>query len=147
LRADDPRDKGTIIKILRGTDDHRYAIAPLSISDEEAKKQQGPIKSRACWAEIKTTYGEGMNTTYASSLFFVTEKAQINKSKKRRERETTLIQLGFPVSETGEAIELERSKADVYACLPIRHYGFSFIIEADWLLAGSREEIHDDPLN
>jgi len=151
LRPDDPRDKGTIIQILRGTDEHEYAIVPLSNSDEEAKKQQGPIKSRVFWTEIKTTYGEGINTIYSSSLFFVIEKAQINvpkeKRTKRRERETTLIQLAFPVSETGEAIEPERSKADVYARLPIRHYGFSFIIEADWLLAGSREEIHDDPLN
>ncbi|KAJ4290882.1 hypothetical protein N0V90_010078 [Kalmusia sp. IMI 367209] len=51
----------------------------------------------------------------------------------------TKILLAFPVPESSEQPLLKPQ--NVYAFLPIRNYGFKFLIQADFLLTASREEI------
>lgn len=61
------------------------------------------------------------------------------KEMKRRNWTQTSILLAFPVPEVGE--KPPRKTHSVYAFLPIRNYGFKFLIQADFLLTASREEI------
>eukprot|EP00397_Hematodinium_sp_SG-2012_P000604 GEMP01000605.1.p1 GENE.GEMP01000605.1~~GEMP01000605.1.p1 ORF type:complete len:1845 (+),score=340.38 GEMP01000605.1:31-5535(+) len=93
------------------------------------------------------------------AMHFVLQKTTIavpeDKLTARRRNDETIIQLAFPVTATGKASALHgdasASRADtqtpipdVYATLPIRHYGFPFLIQANWELVGSREEIHEN---
>ena len=55
--------------------------------------------------------------------------------------ETDLI-LAFPLNEDGSADA--SNEQDVFAFLPVRGYGFKFIIQADFLLPVSREDILKD---
>lgn len=61
------------------------------------------------------------------------------KEIKRPEWTQTKILLGFPIPESLEEPLLRPQ--NVYAFLPIRNYGFKFLIQADFLLTASREEI------
>ncbi|GLA44212.1 hypothetical protein AnigIFM63309_002797 [Aspergillus niger] len=58
--------------------------------------------------------------------------------KKRPGRQTTELRIAFPVDDFGQPV-LESQ--DVYAVLPVRSYGFTFLLQGDFLLSTSREEI------
>ncbi|KAI0058520.1 hypothetical protein BV25DRAFT_1919220 [Artomyces pyxidatus] len=60
---------------------------------------------------------------------------------KREGVEESEIVLAFPVTETLEPLV---SKQDVHAFLPLRCYGFNFIIQADFLTSASREDVLTD---
>ncbi|KAL2075234.1 hypothetical protein VTL71DRAFT_177 [Oculimacula yallundae] len=61
---------------------------------------------------------------------------------KRREGITSSeIVLGFPITSDGRKSHPRRESQQVYAFLPIRDYGFEFLIQADFLLIASREDI------
>ncbi|KAI9054809.1 hypothetical protein LZ554_001954 [Drepanopeziza brunnea f. sp. 'monogermtubi'] len=63
---------------------------------------------------------------------------------KRRDGTTSSeIVLGFPImmGEDGKSAVPKRESQQVYAFLPIRDYGFEFLIQADFLLIASREDI------
>jgi hypothetical protein len=59
---------------------------------------------------------------------------------RRPDMKTTEIVLAFPLNAEGAA--LATGSPPVFAFLPVRTFGFSFIIQADFLLSSSREEIH-----
>lgn len=61
---------------------------------------------------------------------------------KREGIASTEMVLAFPLSETGEAAPIPGCAT--YAFLPIRDFGFSFYIQADFVLISSREGIHED---
>lgn len=52
------------------------------------------------------------------------------------------IVLAFPIDELGNAAPI--SGCDTYTFLPIRDFGFNFYIQADFVLASSREAIHEE---
>lgn len=52
------------------------------------------------------------------------------------------IVLGFPLGTDDSAAPDQSSK--VFAFLPIREYGFRFLIQGDFLLSSSREDVHGD---
>ncbi|OJJ70249.1 hypothetical protein ASPBRDRAFT_652851 [Aspergillus brasiliensis CBS 101740] len=60
------------------------------------------------------------------------------QEKKRQGKKNTELKLAFPVDESGQPV-LESQ--DVYAVLPVRSYGFTFLLQGDFLLSTSREEI------
>ena len=64
------------------------------------------------------------------------------KEEKRREIKETEMSLAFPLNPdcTGNASADQK----LFAFLPVRSYGFKFIIQADFLLTPSREDIHKD---
>lgn len=55
------------------------------------------------------------------------------------------ITLGFPLTESDKPEILESNK--VYTFLPIKNYGLKFLINADFLLTSSREDIIDNAWN
>lgn len=65
----------------------------------------------------------------------------IKEPKRLGITETDLV-LAFPLSEKGEAEPDPNSPT--YAFLPIRDFGFTFCIQADFVLISSREGIHED---
>jgi len=62
------------------------------------------------------------------------------KEDRRPGMETTEIVLAFPLTANGVA--LATTRPSVFAFLPIRTFGFNFIVQADFLLSSSREDIH-----
>ncbi|KAI9442850.1 hypothetical protein BJY52DRAFT_1317510 [Lactarius psammicola] len=52
--------------------------------------------------------------------------------------EQSEIILAFPVTETGEPVI---EKQEVHAFLPLRCYGFNFIVQADFITSASREDV------
>jgi hypothetical protein len=61
------------------------------------------------------------------------------REARRREWTETNILLAFPLPPEDEKPMLEPQ--NVYAFLPIRNYGFTFLIQADFILTASREDI------
>jgi len=61
------------------------------------------------------------------------------EAKERVGFKSSEIVLAFPVTEEGKP-SFKDSK-DVFAFLPVRNYGLNFVVQADFLLTSSREEI------
>ncbi|KUJ23972.1 uncharacterized protein LY89DRAFT_712924 [Mollisia scopiformis] len=62
------------------------------------------------------------------------------QESKRQGVSSSEIVLGFPIGKDGQP---RRESQQAYAFLPIRDYGFEFLIQADFLLIASREDIDD----
>ncbi|KAF8849225.1 hypothetical protein BDZ45DRAFT_240473 [Acephala macrosclerotiorum] len=62
------------------------------------------------------------------------------RESKREGVTSSEIILGFPITEDNQP---KRESQQAYAFLPIRDYGFEFLIQADFLLVASREDIDD----
>lgn len=75
-------------------------------------------------------------------LVFKILKVPENIHEETREIPETKLVLGFPISKVGSA--KIQSEQKVFAFLPTRSYGFKFIIQADFLVPASREDIHKD---
>ncbi len=69
-------------------------------------------------------------------------KVPENIQEEKRELKETKLVLGFPINENGTA--KTDSEQKVFAFLPTRSYGFKFMIQADFLIPASREDIHKD---
>jgi len=65
-----------------------------------------------------------------------------NQMMKEVDVDTTEIILAFPLENSGNSKTSEEQF--VFAFLPINKYGFKFIIQADFLLTGDREDIKKD---
>ncbi|KAH7399670.1 hypothetical protein BKA66DRAFT_437202 [Pyrenochaeta sp. MPI-SDFR-AT-0127] len=61
------------------------------------------------------------------------------QDSKREGCKTSEVLLGFPIGPEGEPWLAPQK---VYAFLPIRDYGFKFVIQADFLLVASREDVN-----
>lgn len=62
------------------------------------------------------------------------------KEEKRKDIAETQMVLAFPLKQDGSADTSKEQKVFVY--LPVRSYGFKFIIQADFLMPPTREDIH-----
>ncbi|CAF1197482.1 unnamed protein product [Adineta steineri] len=60
--------------------------------------------------------------------------------------EVTEIALAFPLHEIKNNGEIKLIKQDVYAYLPLRTFGFTFIIQADFEVPSSRQDILSDSI-
>ena len=67
---------------------------------------------------------------------YVPERIQ----EEKRKLEKTKLVLGFPINENGTAKTTSQQK--VFAFLPTKEFGFKFIIQADFLVPASREDIY-----
>ncbi|KAH8832352.1 hypothetical protein DL96DRAFT_1581759 [Flagelloscypha sp. PMI_526] len=63
--------------------------------------------------------------------------------EKRKNVVSSMISLAFPVDKNGYPL---KSSQETFAFLPLRNYGFHFVIQADFLTTASRESILDDSL-
>lgn len=73
--------------------------------------------------------------------WFVVRRRFSNLPVKRSGTDATEIAIAIPVDS-----ELDRSQ-DVFAFLPVDNYGFKFVVQADFILPGSRESILEDEWN
>lgn len=60
--------------------------------------------------------------------------------------EATEIALAFPLHEIENNVPIKLIKQDIYAYLPLRTFGFTFIIQADFEVPSSRQDILSDSL-
>ena len=65
------------------------------------------------------------------------------KDEKRRDVLKTEIILAFPLTSDGSSPDTSNAQ-EIFAYLPIRSYGFKFIIQADFLMPPTREDIYKD---
>ena len=65
------------------------------------------------------------------------------KEEKRRDVLETEVVLAFPLKSDGSSPDTSTPQR-VFAYLPIRSYGFKFIIQADFLMPPSREDVYKD---
>jgi hypothetical protein len=62
------------------------------------------------------------------------------KEDKRRDVEEAMVVLAFPITSVGAAsADITQS---LFAFLPVRDYGFRFLVQGDFLLSSSREDVH-----
>lgn len=69
------------------------------------------------------------------------------KEERRPDMSSSEIILGFPFSSESGEIRPVTSQQQVYAFLPVRGYGFSFMIQADFVLVANREDINSASWN
>lgn len=62
------------------------------------------------------------------------------KEEKRQDVEEAAVVLAFPIADDGVASA--DSTQNLFAFLPVRNYGFRFLIQGDFLLSSNREDIH-----
>ncbi|OAL31964.1 hypothetical protein AYO22_00834 [Fonsecaea multimorphosa] len=106
-------------------DDHNWEITLSRIDDQSGDEA------------LRTTtlsYGD-KSVTYLVHQHIATS---LPDEQKRRGREMSAILLAFPHN---DAPETELEQQQVYAFLPIRNYGFTFLIHADFLLIANRGDI------
>ncbi|MGH8613667.1 MAG: sacsin N-terminal ATP-binding-like domain-containing protein [Gammaproteobacteria bacterium] len=66
------------------------------------------------------------------------------KEDKRQDVEEAAVVLAFPITDAGAAsADLTQN---LFAFLPVRNYGFRFLVQGDFLLISSRGEVHKNPL-
>ena len=58
--------------------------------------------------------------------------------------ESTDLCVAFPVDETTLCSRKSLPKMDVFAYLPLRSFGFTFIIQADFVVPASRQDVTQD---
>ncbi|KXJ87885.1 hypothetical protein Micbo1qcDRAFT_215118 [Microdochium bolleyi] len=81
------------------------------------------------------------NETFNDYIVRYFDVAKMPKEEKRPDIGTSRLTLAFPVD--GDGVPTCEESQSLYAFLPIRDYGFSFLIQGDFLLSASREEIDD----
>ncbi len=92
------------------------------------------VSKRAGEAESRET------STYLRSKYSL-DMADIVEPKREKVERVDVV-LAFPLSDDGAAAPVEG--CPTYAFLPIRSFGFSFCIQADFVLISSREGVHEE---
>ncbi|MGC8886386.1 MAG: sacsin N-terminal ATP-binding-like domain-containing protein [Verrucomicrobiia bacterium] len=98
----------------------------VRIDNEDGKVEIEHPKGKEYWKLVKQNLNVPTN---------------IQEEKRKGVEETELI-LAFPLKQDGSADTI--SIQNVFAYLPIRTYGFKFVIQADFLVPANREDIHKD---
>lgn len=92
-----------------------------------------------------TQLPSGQDATHTVSTYLSVEHAvsmmDVVEEKRPGVTDTRLV-LAFPIAEDGSA-DVDSSQS-LFAYLPIRTVGFKFIVQADFILSSSREDIHTD---
>ncbi|ALV63679.1 hypothetical protein ADU37_CDS19800 [Thermococcus sp. 2319x1] len=96
--------------------------------------------------EIKIVEKVGKLNKISILRWFVVKKLltvppEISEDKRKGVKETEII-LAFPLKEDGSPDDSKEQH--VFAFLPVRKYGFKFIIQADFILSITREDIKED---
>ena len=90
-------------------------------------------------ATIKPNEGEKHQIFLRKS--FKVDMSDIHEPKREGINETEIV-LAFPIDESGKAAPI--FGCETFAFLPIRDFGFKFYIQADFVLASSREGLHEE---
>jgi hypothetical protein len=108
--------------------------------EDEIKDKSIKIKKYNRNGKVEIEYGEGKD--YWRLIKKTLEKPDRIEEERRKDVHKTEIILAFPLKE-GETADTSNAQF-VFAFLPVREYGFKFIIQADFLLTVSREDIIKD---
>lgn len=65
------------------------------------------------------------------------------KEEKRQGVDEANVVLAFPI--TNDGVASADSTQNLFAFLPVRNYGFRFLIQGDFLLSSNREDVHKSP--
>ncbi|KAL9113802.1 MAG: hypothetical protein Q9187_007574, partial [Circinaria calcarea] len=94
--------------------------------------------------ETKTMVNGVHKSTFTSTYIVVRRRVESIPSSSKRLGTNTAITLAFLTMYNGYPHEATQ---DTYAYLPIRDFGFKFIIQADFMLSASREDILSNDWN
>lgn len=115
------------------------AISQMSLRAE--RRDHGNRMTLTTTAQLPS----GQDATRSVSTYLRVEHAvsmvDVVEEKRPGMAETCLV-LAFPIAEDGSANA--DSSQSLFAFLPIRTVGFKFIVQADFILSSSREDIHTD---
>eukprot|EP01080_Neovahlkampfia_damariscottae_P006589 gene6589-10752_t len=87
---------------------------------------------------------EDAHESYYKVVSTVLHKPKGLEEESRVDQFETKLLLAFPMNEYHESHSKDQL---VFAYLPIREYGFKFLIQADFVLTSNREDIHDKKWN
>jgi hypothetical protein len=108
--------------------------------------QDDMLGRSACYKRIDRPDGVELSTAEKTTRFRlvsrVLEVPPASQDVKRQGVSHTEVMLAFPVAEGGEADA--STDRHVYAYLPVRSYGFRFLVQADFILSSNREAILAD---
>ncbi|OAG39035.1 hypothetical protein AYO21_06755 [Fonsecaea monophora] len=127
MRSMDPR----CLMFLRNLKEIHIAASPLDKPKWETTLGRSDDQARQA---TTLSYGD-KSMTYLVRRHIVTP---LPYEQKRRGRDESAILLAFPYI---DAQETKLEPQQVYAFLPIRDYGFKFLIHADFLLIANRGDI------
>lgn len=117
-----------------------------------------PLPSRDAFAKVFTRMGQG-HFSSGPSIMNLAENDDVKQylvwrhtaeklppETRRPGMSRSEVVLAFPLCQDGQTPEI--APQSVYAFLPIRQYGFDFLLQADFLLSTNREDILvDSPWN
>lgn len=118
----------------------RLAVKSVTDFITHIREDSGPITTLTALAMAP----DGEHSQTHRRFFRTSKKCDMSLVHERRRedvKETELV-LAFPLTANGEAAPDPGSPT--YAFLPIRDFGFSFCIQADFVLISSREGVHED---
>ncbi|KAL4591063.1 hypothetical protein LXL04_004011 [Taraxacum kok-saghyz] len=95
----------------------------------------------------KETVGNGLvNVSHGNkTLTWFVESRQVQANGIRDDAKTSEISVAFPLEESDDGNYIPKMDQQyVFAFLPLRTYGFRFIIQGDFILPSSREEVDGD---
>lgn len=95
----------------------------------------------------KEIVGNGLiNVSHGNkTLTWFVESRKLQANGIREDAKTTEISIAFPLEESDDGDHIPKMDQQyVFAFLPLRTYGFKFIIQGDFILPSSREEVDGD---
>lgn len=113
-----------------------------AISQSEFVAERTDRGHRLTLTSINHSLSNGAKTRAVATYLRVEHVVSMSdlKEEKRPNISETQVILAFPLNEDGTA------RADtthpVFAYLPVRDFGFKFVLQSDFLLSSSREDIH-----
>jgi hypothetical protein len=145
LRLSESYDEQTLVKQLREFDTNlliflrRIEMIKIEVNYADSilwEKQIHKISYQQDLDRIVVLENDADSLKYLIRTTVVKDLPQ--EAKRRRSFETNiLLAFPFPSEEQEPALKSQ----NVYAFLPIRNYGFKFLIQADFILTASREDI------
>jgi hypothetical protein len=103
------------------------------------RRDRGAAVSLSCRITDATGVAVAASTRHFQHVSHIFSMESI-KEEKRPDTQESEVVLAFPIDEEGKANA--DTACQVFAFLPVRDFGFRFLIQGDFLLSSSREDIH-----
>jgi hypothetical protein len=145
LRLSESYDEQTLVKQLREFDTNlliflrRIEMIKIEVNYADSSLWKKQIRKACYQQDLDRVVVLENDTDSLKYLIRTTVVKDLPHEAKRRGFSETSILLAFPLP--SEQQELTSKSHNAYAFLPIRNYGFKFLIQADFILTASREDI------
>jgi len=117
-------------------------IKTIDIEDKVEKRHER-IERNDIGGRIEIVHSGGKDVWLTAKNDLPTRVPEDVKDEKRRGVLESEVILAFPLTPDGSSLDTSREQK-IFAYLPIRSYGFKFIIQADFLMPPSREDIYGE---